>query len=241
MGPNEKVALEQRLEATALLAGGIAHDFKNLLTVALGYIEMASTEAAVPEKVVLYCEKASEAVQRSTRLMQQMLSFTRVSCPNKKPLDFGRILKNSVIIAIGESPVTADFTYDKDPLLCEADERQMAQVISILVTNAIQAMPAGGKLSVTAGNRAFAPGDHYALAGGEYCRVTFTDSGTGIAAEDLPHIFDPFFTTKSKCSGLGLPIAYAILKYHGGFIEALPGQGAGASFALYLPVAIAAA
>jgi signal transduction histidine kinase len=173
--------------------------------------------------------------------MQQMLVFTRVSSPNKKTLDFGRILKNSVIIAIGESPVTAEFAWEREPLLCEADERQMAQVINILVTNAIQAMPAGGTLAVSAGNLAVAPGEHYALAGGEYCRIIFADSGTGIAAEDLPHIFDPFFTTKSQCSGLGLPTAYAIMKYHGGFIEALPVQGAGASFALYLPLTSGAA
>ncbi len=200
---------------------------------------MASTEAAVPEKVVLYCEKASEAVQRWTRLMQQMLAFTRVSSPNKKPMDL--FLKRAVIIAIGESPVTAEFAYDREPLHCEADERQVTQVINILVTNAIQAMPSGGTLSVTAGNRLLAPGEHYALAGGEYCRISFADSGTGIAPEDLPHIFDPFFTTKSQCSGLGLPIAYAIMKHHDGFIEALPVQGAGASFAIYLPVTDGAA
>jgi signal transduction histidine kinase len=236
MGPIEQQALEQRLEAMALLAGGIAHDFKNLLTVALGYIEMASTEAACPDKVTLYCDKASAAVQRSTGLMQQMLAFTRVSAPGKKPLDFARILKNSVIIAIGESPVAAEFALDGVPPLLEADERQLAQVITILVRNAVQAMPEGGKLSVIAGNQSIAPGGHFALAGGDYCRVSFADTGTGIAPGDLPRIFDPFFTTKSACAGLGLSIAYAIMKRHGGFIEASSVQGAGAEFVLFLPI-----
>ena len=236
MGPIERQALEQRLEAMALLAGGIAHDFKNLFTVALGYVEMASAEAASPEKVTLYCDKALTALQRSTRLMQQLLAFTRVSALDKKPLDFEPVLRNSVIIAVGESKVKVEFAFDRAPAVLEADARQLAQVITILVDNAVQAMPEGGTLTVTAATRTFAPGGHFALDGGEYCGVTVTDTGSGIAAADLPRIFDPFFTTRPGRSGLGLSTAYAIVKQHHGFIEARPAPHGGATVAFFLPL-----
>ena len=112
----------------------------------------------------------------------------------------------------------------------------MAQVITILVDNAVQAMPEGGTLTVTAATRTFAPGGHFALDGGEYCGVTVTDTGSGIAAADLPRIFDPFFTTKPGCSGLGLSTAYAIVKQHHGFIEAHPAPHGGATVAFFLPL-----
>jgi len=236
MGAREQQELEVRLEAMALLAGGVAHDFKNFLTVALGYIEMASAEAACPEKVTLYCDKALTALQRSTRLMQQMLAFTRVAAPAKQPLDFTRILKNTVLIAIGESKITAEFTFDARVAALEADERQIAQAITIIVANAIQAMAGSGRLAVKTAVQTFAPGEHFALAPGDYCVVSFTDSGEGIAPDALPHLFEPFFTTWPERSGLGLPTAYAIMKGHQGFIEARPNPDAGATVTLYLPV-----
>ena len=181
MGVREQQALEVKLEAMALLAGGVAHDFKNFLTVALGYIEMASAEAAFPEKVTLYCDKALTALQRSTRLMQQMLAFTRVAAPAKQPLEFERFLKNTVLIAIGESKITAEFMLDARSAKIEADERQIAQAITIVVANAVQAMAGSGRLVVKTAVQTFAPGEHFALTAGDYCVVSFTDSGEGIA------------------------------------------------------------
>jgi len=239
--PEEQRNLTQRLEAIGLLAGGLAHDFKNLLTVALGYIELAQIECDASGKVHTYLEKATNALQRSKNLTQQMLMFSRAGVPNKKPIDFGRVLKNAVIVALGESGIKPQCIIEPALWPIEADEDQIIQVIGHLVSNAIHAMPEDGTIEVEASNTAFGPGEFPALMPGNYIKVSLTDHGSGISNDNLPKIFDPFFTTKNGGSGLGLSTSYVIIKNHHGLIEARSEEGHGTTITFFLPAWPAAA
>jgi PAS domain S-box-containing protein len=228
----------QRLEAIGLLAGGLAHDFKNFLTIALGYIEVVREQYKPQESAGIYLEKVQTALQRCKSLTQQLLSFSKAGVPQKRPFDFVRVLKNSVNLAIGESNIQTCFSIDPDLWPLEADEGQMVQVVDNIVINARHAMPSGGAIEVAVKNRLIKPGEHSVLGYGAYIEVAMTDHGIGISPEHLPKIFDPFFTTKQDGSGLGLSTSYFIVKNHHGHIEARSELGIGTTITIFLPAEV---
>jgi PAS domain S-box-containing protein len=225
----------QRLEAIGVLAGGIAHDFKNLLTIAIGYIEFSIEQCRNNETIAVYLQKAMMALQRSKGLTQQLLNFSKAGVPQKRPLDIGRILKNCVSMAIGESNVKTVFTIHKKLWPMDADEGQIVQVIDNIVINARHAMPSGGTLEIEAHNRIIKPREYPGLEKGRYIEIAIRDSGIGISEEHLPKIFDPFFSTKQDGSGLGLSTCYFIVKNHKGHIECTSALGQGTTMTIFLP------
>ncbi|MBN2035331.1 MAG: PAS domain S-box protein [Chitinispirillaceae bacterium] len=225
----------QRLEAIGVLAGGIAHDFKNLLTIALGYIEFSIEQCQDNETIAVYLQKAMMALQRSKGLTQQLLNFSKAGVPQKRPLDIGRILRNCVGMSVGESNIKTIFRIQKGLWPAEADEGQIVQVIDNIVINARHAMPSGGTLDIIAKNRRIKPREYPGLEQGNYIAIIIRDHGIGIADEHLPRIFDPFFSTKQDGSGLGLSTCYFIMKNHRGHIECGSTLGEGTTMTIYLP------
>ena len=222
----------QKLESLGILAGGIAHDFNNLLMGIFGYISLAKLKAE--PSVGAYLEKAEKTLDQAKGLTQQLLTFSKGGEPIKRTLRLAPIIRDAVGLALSGSNVNAEFSLPQDLKAAEADGGQLTQVIQNIVINAVEAMPLGGTLSVTARNEMLVKDIHSAKAT-EYVAIAFKDQGVGIPREYIPRIFDPFFTTKSKGNGLGLASSHSIVTRHGGRMEVSSEPGKGSEFTIYLP------
>jgi PAS domain S-box-containing protein len=232
----ENVVKSQKLESLGTLAGGIAHDFNNVVTGITANIELAKLHAKHGTELYAILQKAEQASVRARDLTQQLLTFSMGGDPVKKPVLVNHLIKESAEFALRGSRAACDCTIPDDLRPVEADEGQMRQVIHNIVMNADQAMPQGGKITITCENAVIKGHDVPALSPGEYVKIAVADHGIGIPVEHLSKIFDPYFTTKQKGSGLGLATSYSIIKKHGGTIAVESEIGVGTMFTLYLPV-----
>jgi PAS domain S-box-containing protein len=232
----ENVLKSQKLESLGTLAGGIAHDFNNLITGITTNIELAKLHAQSGNELHAILKKAEQASVRARDLTQQLLTFSMGGDPVKKPVLVNHLIKESAEFALRGSKAACDCTIPGDLRSVEADEGQMRQVIHNIVINADQAMPQGGKVTITGENAVIKGHDVPALSPGEYVKIAVADHGIGIPQEHLSKIFDPYFTTKQKGSGLGLATSYSIIRKHGGTIVVESEIGVGTTFTLYLPV-----
>ncbi len=224
----------QKMEAIGVLAGGIAHDFNNLLAIVYGYIDLASGEAKNP-LVSEYLGQAMESIDRAKGLTQQLLTFARGGAPVKRSTPLVSLIKETSQFSVSGSSVRCVYRIPADLWSCDVDRSQIGQVIQNIVMNAVQAMPMGGTIEVSAGNVTLEERQHPTLKKGDYARISIQDRGTGIPADLLPRIFDPFFTTKTKGHGLGLAISYSIVLRHDGAIDVESELGKGSTFHVYLP------
>jgi len=232
----EQLHQAQRLESVGTLAGGIAHDFNNLLQGIFGYIAMARLELDKTGKAYAMLEIAEEALTKSVNLTTQLLTFAKGGKPVKKLIKLRPLIENSVNLALSGSSVDCVMDIADDLWLVEADERQITQVIQNLVMNAMEAMPTGGTVTISAVNEVIPKVMNPSLpAGGCFVRIAIQDSGIGIPKERLSRIFDPYFTTKQRGSGLGLASSYSIVNNHEGIIEATSEVNKGSAFVIYLP------
>ncbi len=224
----------EKLESIGLLAGGIAHDFNNLLAAILGNIDLALSPGGSEATRTRQLEKAMEATLRARDLAGQLLTFAKGGTPVCAITDLASLLEDAVIFATHGSNV--DYRLDVSEQLFPAfgDRLQLSQVFENIVVNAVQAMPDGGLLQVTAHNAPPLPNGSGEKSGPRI-RITFEDEGPGISPQDLPRIFDPYFTTKQTGSGLGLSTAYSIVTQHGGSLSAHSVPGQGATFVIELP------
>lgn len=225
----------QKLESIGLLAGGIAHDFNNLLMAIMGNISLAKIEAEGDEKLVDRLTAAERACLQSKNLTHQLLTFSKGGAPIKKTTSMVGIIKDTAEFALRGSNVRCQFLIADSLWQVEADEGQISQVIQNLIINAMQAMPDGGTITVSAENISLETNTTLPLPAGRYVKVVVKDHGVGIPMENLSKIFDPYFTTKKKGSGLGLAAAYSIVKKHEGFISVESEVGVGSTFTIYLP------
>ncbi len=231
----EELTKRERLDSLGVLAGGLAHDFNNILTAVLANISMAKMYGDLKEDVLQMLTDAEKASFRAKRLTQQLLAFSKGGAPAKKTVSLSKMLRDMTHFTLSGSNVRCEYSLPDDLWPVEADEGQIDQVIQNLVINADQAMPGGGTLSVSAENVTLNEEDLPAGKGGRYVRMSFVDQGTGIADKHLPKIFDPFFTTKRKGSGLGLSTVFSIVQKHGGHVRVDSRAGVGATFHVYLP------
>jgi two-component system, cell cycle sensor histidine kinase and response regulator CckA len=231
----QEIQKRQRLESLGILAGGIAHDFNNILTVILGNIEMAGTLLPPGDKAGRRITVAAQATLRARGLSQQLLTFAKGGAPIKKTVSVLQLVEESAGLAVRGSNVKCEHFFPDDLWPIEADESQLHQVLNNLAINALQAMPQGGILEISAVNQYVQRDKVPGLAEGRYVRIAFKDQGTGIPEEHLEIIFDPYFTTKEKGSGLGLTISFSIIQRHGGVITVDSRPGKGSTFALFLP------
>ncbi len=232
----EDLAKNERLESVGVLAGGIAHDFNNTLTAIEGNILVAKAHVPEDRKAYERLVEAEKAAHRARDLTRQLLTFARGGQPIKKVLQLADLLTESTLFALSGSKVRAAFSIPVDLWPVEADEDQLKQVINNLVINGDQAMPEGGTLTVSAENVALADDEVLTLAPGDYVRVRISDTGVGIPREHAAKIYEPYFTTKQTGSGLGLTVAYSIVRNHGGIIEVEPrASEPGTTFTVYFP------
>lgn len=230
-----ELARVEKLESLGLLAGGIAHDFGNLLGSVMGNISLAmlDTDPASPARQQLI--KAEGASLRAQELIRQLLTFSRGGTPVKKLLSLPGLITEAAGLSLRGSRVLHEIAIPGGLWSVEADDGQLMQVFSNLLINADQAMPDGGIIRISAQNVTLAADDIPPLGAGRYVKVSIRDDGTGIPQEHLFRIFDPFFTTKKKGSGLGLATSYSIVRKHDGIMTVESEPGKGTAFHLYLP------
>ncbi len=235
----------QKMEAIGTLAGGIAHDFNNILGIILGYSELTLLDALPGTPQHENLEEIRKASNRGKELVKQILAFSRKNKQEKIPLQIGLILREALKLLRPALPSTIEIRFDADIEpdgdLILADPTQMHQVIMNICTNAAHAMREdGGLLEVSLSWMVLAEHDFVRfpdLLPGPYVRLSFRDSGHGIAASDIDRIFDPYFTTKGpgEGTGLGLSVVHGIVREHGGAVTVYSEPGMGALFHVYLP------
>ena len=226
-----------KLESLGTLAGGIAHDMNNVLTVISGNIGLAQLEApAHCGNLLSYLARAGQAAQQAARLSGQLLTFSKGGAPLKKVASVSDLLTRAAEFSLYGSNLRAVLEIDDHLGKAEIDVAQIEQVINALMINAREAMPNGGAVAVSAENYRITPEMALPLAAGRYIRIAIADGGNGVAPELATKIFDPYFTTKPSSSGLGLSICYSIVKKHGGFLHLESSSPAGSTFVFYLPI-----
>ena len=233
----------QKLEAVGQLAGGVAHDFNNILQVINGYgslLQMSMAEDDPNRKATAEILKAAE---RAAHLTHSLLAFSRKQVMNPKTVDLNSVVHNVdkfLRRVIGED-IQLKIVHSQAPLKVLVDAGQLEQVLMNLATNARDAMPGGGRLFITSEARQtddqFRQTHGFGKAG-QYALLTVSDSGCGMEEATRKRIFDPFFTTKEmgRGTGLGLSIVYGIIKQHGGHITVISEPGEGTCFSIYLPI-----
>jgi PAS domain S-box-containing protein len=223
-----------KLESLGVLAGGIAHDFNNLLGGIFGNVELACTAAQDPE-VLQYLQASMDTMGRVRALTQQLLTFAKGGAPVKRVESLFPFVRTAVEFALSGSNVASRFDIAPSLRHCSYDKHQMGQVVDNIVINAVQAMPQGGCLEVSAVNLAVGDHEYPSLAPGKYVRISFADQGPGIPPAIMARVFDPYFTTKPAGTGLGLATCYSILRQHSGAITVESEPGKGSVFHVWLP------
>lgn len=229
----------QKLESIGILAGGVAHDFNNILTIIMGNVSLArsllTSGGAIDEKL----REAEKACIRAKELTQQLLAFSNGGDPVKRVVHLESVIVNAVCLSLSGFAIDRRFAFAEDLFAVEADERQIGQVIGLIIGNAREAMPSGGTVDVSAENVTVNHKDEFPPAGKTYVKISISDTGRGIPKTHQPHMFDPCFTTKDggtqKAMGLGPAICYSIVRKHNGFLDADSIEGIGTKFSIYLP------
>lgn len=230
----EETIRMQKLESIGLLAGGLAHDFNNILSGILGNTQLARMVYEKGEKIEKYLIGVEDATKSAAALTQQLLTFSKGGEPVKKQIDLKELLEETILFALRGSNVKSVFFIENKLWLVNVDAGQINQVINNLAINADQAMPNGGTLTVEASN-VIETNQTGTLNPGKYVEIKLIDQGIGIPESDLSKIFDPYFTTKQKGSGLGLASSYSIIEKHDGIITVQSEPGKGTIFTIYLP------
>jgi len=232
----------QKMEAIGRLAGGVAHDFNNVLTAIFGYVDLLREDLPAGSAAQQDLGEVRKAAERAAGLTRQLLAFSRqqvlepiVLNVNDLVEDFEKMLGR----VIGED-VELRLALGKDVGNVRADPGQLDQVIMNLVVNARDAMPTGGKLILETANAELPEqyaDPHQPVVSGPYVMLAVSDTGTGMTPEVKARIFEPFFTTKErgKGTGLGLSTVYGIVKQSGGYVWVYTEQGRGTTFKIYLP------
>ncbi|MGE3063861.1 MAG: transporter substrate-binding domain-containing protein, partial [bacterium] len=223
-----------RLNALGIFAGGIAHDFNNLLTGIMGNLDLILSLVPKEGVVVRFVENAMKTAEAASGLSKQLLTFAAGGQPMKTVVTAKKLIEETTEFLTRGSDAQIKINIDKNSKNITADESQLRQVISNIIINSMQAMPKGLKLEVSIRNAQYEEVPQN-LVRGDYLTITIKDNGPGIDKKIIGRIFNPFFTTKATGNGLGLAVAYSIMKKHGGEIKAASTEGAGSEFVLYLP------
>ncbi|MEO6992734.1 MAG: ATP-binding protein [Lacunisphaera sp.] len=227
-----------RLASLGGLAGGIAHDYNNLLTIIMGNLSFMKFNPLVMNTEGERIRDIEQGAIRARDLTRQLLTFAEGGDPLRTATDIFATVRGAAERVVGGTNVRCVFEIAPDLKRAYVDQEQIVQVVQNLVRNAVQAMPEGGTIRIVLSNVEVADGS-FAPPHGSYVKLTVTDAGEGIPPDALTRIFDPFFSTRNSNGGLGLATAYSIVKKHGGHIEAHSTVGHGATFSVWLPAAAA--
>ena len=235
----------QKMEAIGQLAGGIAHDFNNILTAIIGYSGIILLRMEKESSLRKYVEQVLTAAERAAELTNGLLAFSRRQVLHAKPLDLCVVVRGLEKMLGRLVPEDIDFrtTVAEGDLIIMADKVQIEQVLMNLVTNAKDAMPRGGTLTIEVSpvvrEASFVHVDGFGEPG-HYACITVADTGQGMDEETRKRIFEPFFTTKEvgKGTGLGMSIIYGIIQQHNGYISVYSEKEMGTTFRIYLPIIV---
>jgi len=240
----EQLMQSQKMESVGSLAGGIAHNFNNILTAILGYSELLLEFSALDETSKQRVKNIESSARKAGVMVSKLLSFARREAHEVFPLNLNDVINDSVKLFEGVLNKRIGLKVDLYNALptIEGDPNQLEQVIMNLMVNARDAMPDGGLITVRTDVHEIekVPNDMPSgITPGRYIEFTISDTGCGIPKGILNRIFDPFFTTKEKGKGTGLGLAsvYGIIKDHSGYITVQSEEGKGTSFTIYVPVA----
>ncbi len=232
----------QKMETVGRLAGGVAHDFNNMLSVILGYADLAKLSLVKEHPVLKDIVEIEKAAIRSRDITSQLLAFSRKQIIAPTVLNLNDLVINtekSLIRLIGED-IDLRVHLEEEPWMIKFDPSQIEQIMINLAVNARDAMPGGGTLTIETKNvvadESYCRG-HVGFTPGDYVQLSVSDNGTGMDRETMDHIFEPFFTTKEvgKGTGLGMATVYGIIKQNNGYITLYSEQGHGTTFTIYLP------
>ena len=240
MASEDQVRQLQKMEAIGQLTGGVAHDFNNLLTIIRSSAELLARRELPRDKQRKYIDAIAETADRAAKLTSQLLAFARRQA--LKPEVFNAAAKVANVAEMLRTVVGARIELIVDPIcsscFVEVDASQFETALVNLAVNARDAMNGEGRITIAIEAAGTVPARRgHAAASGDFVKVSVTDCGTGMPAEQLDHIFEPFFTTKEvgKGTGLGLSQVYGFTKQSGGEIDVLSRVGEGTTFSLYLP------
>ncbi len=233
----------QKMEAVGTLAGGVAHDFNNLLSAIMGYASLLQMKMDKDNPLFAYASHILTSSEKAAALTRSLLAFSRKQVINLRPVAINDTIEKVHRLLERLIPEDVEFRIERssERLIALADPGQLDQVIMNLVTNARDAMPRGGKLTI-ATERVTVGSDFIASQGygkpGEYAVIIISDTGIGMDRKILEKIFEPFFTTKGvgRGTGLGLAIVYGIVNQHNGYIDVRSRPGEGSVFSVYLPL-----
>ncbi len=231
----ERIVKTERIESLGVLAGGIAHDFNNLLNAIIGNIDIGRRFSVPDSEVHKSLMRAAKASEKAKELTQQLLTFSKGGAPVKKLAAISDLIRDTADFGTRGSNVTCEFLLPADLWVAEIDQGQISQVVNNLVINAVQAMPQGGVIRISASNVTLGPGEREGLNEGCYIKIAVQDHGPGIPRVYRGRIFEPYFTTKASGTGLGLATTYSIVKKHDGAMEVESIEGQGTTFFIYLP------
>lgn len=233
----------QKMESVGRLAGGVAHDFNNMLGAILGYAEMAMQKLSPSEPVSDYLEQIHKAAERSADLTRQLLAFARKQKITPRVIDLNQTVSGMMRILqrlIGEN-INLELVSNTKELMVNIDPSQIDQLLANLCVNGRDAISGSGKITIETDlcvcSSSCCSHLEGAVAGTEYVMLSVTDTGCGMDEATLSHLFEPFFTTKElgRGTGLGLATVYGIVQQNRGFIEVTSKTGEGSRFQIYLP------
>ena len=240
----EQLRQSQKLEAIGVLAGGIAHEFTNILTTIKGSMYLLQKNLQHNSQTIRYVEQVATSIDKANNLSQSLLSFSRKQTMTLRSVHLNKIIHSvtsPLLRFIGEHIELSTILAESNPVVM-ADINQIEQVLINMATNARDAMPTGGRLVIRTDviemDDRF-KNEHGFGIPGMYAQMAVSDTGIGMEEKTMGKIFEPFFTTKmlGKGSGLGLAVTYGIVKQHNGFIEVDSAPGKGTTFNIYIPAA----
>lgn len=227
--------IRERIESISLLAGGLAHDFNNILMGIIGNVDLAkmmTTERDVADRL----GRANDSIRKAKHLTKQLRTIAKGRKPRKKTVNLRELLNNSVKFAVSGTNVKPVFRIAKDLYNVDVDEFLISEAVNEVIRNSIEAMPKGGELRVSAKNTTIDDDDKdREFRTGKYVVVTIKDTGKGIENQELFRVIDPYFSTKAGAMGMGLPIVHSIFVSHDGYVSVDSQQGEGTTVKLYLP------
>lgn len=225
----------RRMQSLGTLAGSVAHDLNNVLTVVLGNLSLAKVQTAPGDEVRELLDRCEVEVVRAADLSDRLLTFAQGGAPRKADLDVGAVADEAIDQALRHTTTRCRLSVSPTLPPLQADPDQVALALRHILTNASQALDGGGYVDLTVEAVSLEPGEVASLPAGPYVRLRVHDDGPGIPVADLDRVTDPFFTTRPGATGLGLTVAYSIAARHDGKLLLSSPPGGGTSVDLLLP------
>ena len=232
----EEIQKSRKLESIGVLAGGIAHNFNNILTTILGGITLAKMDTPPEDERYTALQESESAVIRAKELTCRLITFSHGGKPMLEEISIVPLIREISHAVLQESGIRCHYSIPDSLCPVEIDQQQIRQVIAGIVSNAREAMCGEGEMGISAEEIVINENDPLPVRPGRYIRIMVKDSGPGIPSEFSARLFDPFFSTKPGHDGLGLTTSFSIIRNHEGYITAESGREGGAIFSVYLPV-----